>query len=1496
MSNQNPHISSYEKGMNKDINVESMPPNVYEDAQNFRLFTTGAGATVGGIHNIKGTTLSYSFVNEFERVIGYTQLRDSLVLFTAVSTEEPDTGRIYQLRFNFINDTVSVELIYESDDLQFTAAAPIEAIAVYENSFYQRVYWSDFTRPTRTINIADPNVQDLPVSSLDLFPSPPLRKPQIEFISEGGELPSGLYNFSYYLVTPGGQKTLLAPVSNQVHIIEASESAGSTGNYQGTFAAPGNTIFTTKSVNISVDTSELEPNQFSQIVYVAIYLNEMGGVPTIYEFKEEQLSGANEVNATHFGSEPKVLIPFEDFLSERYPFYTNKTFSIKDDTLFVANVKTQGLILTPNQASQLITRRYTNTQETYQDPYNNPFNDESGTVFGTNANGSYETWIQNYQYMFQSDGATIGGEAPFIRYTFTLEAIRGMDLDTNISIPTITSIENIQLNDQYTESNSTFQNFASPYKRFLRGYKRGEVYRFGIIFFDSVSNLPSPVYFIGDIKFPELSQPFGQEYPSGVPIINPQSGQPTGETFDHYAVAKASEGNTSQLYTLGLEFSFSFPQEILDSISGFQIVRVPRTQNDRTRLGQGIINKYYNIDAAELKTQENGGANWPERENEIETFCPISELSNVFGHLNRYLVHDNFEGPNSGQQGENIRWGFNFLNGDLQVPSTYGFPNGFFNNDYIDYQSLFSTTGLVNFFNPEISYNYGLPAFRRGIDYLKTVGVFTEGRKRSISNNSFGQVGLTFPLGHTFQDPVPSSNNDLNGYRRYRPRIGATDGNTWNFFNFPGQDPSLSQDDRLSRSNRNFETKALGTARLGQLGNQTSAQDLSNPQGAAFNLPEAYEAIEGYRILDTNFPFRNLEARNVNGMDVWKGCFQSGNPFGYFLRYTRLAKEGKSAVISMMSNHRDPNQYFGRGLFVGNSPAFDVTNPNGLVYSLSYTLPGNEGSAFIVEHVRRLNSQYGGNGPDALFSNTFITCSDLIQVGSTNPNPIRVFQGDTFVAMFEFLKNFWNNYYTNNTDWQGNGETEGVPTYDQAFNGSNSSTREIVRIPVETIVNIELGSGTTISEGAQFGNTSYRVQEYPDYLGIGNDTSNNRSQFFHQYDGVYSEENVSKQYVTLSPSQLNIETDFDVRTHYSATKTLGESRDSWADFALADYKDLDPQYGSINRLINFRDNIYAFQDRAVGAYLINSRELLTGEQGATLSIGTGQGIQEVQYISTEFGCIHQFAITKTDSGIYFVDALRQKFLLVGEQLTDLSEIFGMNDYLRTNINGELLLTKAQGGDNSLLHKGIHTVYDPLNKEIWVTTNQEFRPTTPEEVYRVGGFTLCFSEPLKAFSSFYSHIPTMYLQGTRKILSPNPNNLSDLYMHDTGDYGVFYDLDPAESSITIRVNSIGVANKILRFVEYNAIVKDPNNAFVQDQALTSIEINNDYQSSGKVSLADRQKRRFRKWRIKLPRDINSQDSLGRFRGTYFDVTLYFDNSVNLSLMLERIISYFDVHIY
>ena len=162
-----------------------------------------------------------------------------------------------------------------------------------------------------------------------------------------------------------------------------------------------------------------------------------------------------------------------------------------------------------------------------------------------------------------------------------------------------------------------------------------------------------------------------------------------------------------------------------------------------------------------------------------------------------------------------------------------------------------------------------------------------------------------------------------------------------------------------------------------------------------------------------------------------------------------------------------------------------------------------------------------------------------------------------------------------------------------------------------------------------------------------------------------------------------------------------------------------------------------------------------------------------------------------------------------------------------------------------------------------------------------------------FTSFYSLVPSQYLNGFRELMSvPNlllGTDTERLFVHNEGDYGEFYG-DVSDTSLTFIVNTGALLNKILRFIEYNCTVKDENGNVIQSAGLNRIRVENDYQDSSEVEID--QVHRFRKFRIKLPRDEEG----GRFRGTFFKVSLFFDNSVNLSLTLQRIMSFFDIQTY
>jgi hypothetical protein len=809
----------------------------------------------------------------------------------------------------------------------------------------------------------------------------------------------------------------------------------------------------------------------------------------------------------------------------------------------------------------------------------------------------------------------------------------------------------------------------------------------------------------------------------------------------------------------------------------------------------------------------------------------------------------------------------------------------------------------------------------------------------SDANNHQFDTGLTiYPQwGHTYYSITESmedgtASGPFYGFIDGRPMLGAN-----NVGNPPSNHANYPEYDNLAQSRRRFVTKAR----------QVSPLNVFNE--ALTNLHLSEDNLE--QIIDLRYigpdTYRDDPKITINGYSCRNLAWQLGNVNADGAEKTRMARGGTSLVASLgpIASNRGWGGNGTDGYFIAKNSSFQATA--GSRYE-NYA-----GSAFLVDYTRRISNQYGGNGESALAANTFYATSGPIKPTNT---VFKVFEGDTFITFYEFMKNFWNNQW------------DGVT----AFNGDNSSTYEIVILPVESTINCVLNAGGTIKKGGRFSHNDtppegYRLQEHTDVLGTSNIAFNGTSKAF-DYKPLFSEDQVTKIYFT-PPINFRPVNQFDVRTFYSNTKILGEKVDSFTTFGALNYKDIDPAYGPINRLLNLQDEIVTIQDDAIGVFLINTRELLASESNSLVTVGTGQGVQDFSYITTQNGGIHQYAAVVSDQTAYILDAKRKSLIIMkGTQAEDLSKAKGLNDFLNREIRGLATLTKEQGGDNPLIGIGAIIGYDQVNKEVLISIagNQtgynlnstygqqnafqivsgngaiQFSPEVDvfyhngepfnpnflldfisyasllEEVpeltelpldyitdvirpvlsasvaARPTGFTVVFSEPLSVFTSFYSFLPSIYINHNRSLFSVPQALSSDeqadkIYIHNQGNYAQFYNADPAESSITIIVNSIPLLNKILRFVEYNCTVQQGNN-IIQSAGLNSIRVENDYQDSGIQPIS--QIHKFRKYRIKIPRDQQE----GRFRSTYFKVSLYFDNSVNLSLTLQRIMAFFDIQTY
>ena len=1409
------HINTYQ-GLNKDVAADSIPNTMYIDALDIRITTT-TGESMGAFTNIKGNEFTVSIPQEgvwgpyewqvygLAEVIGYTHIRNTIVLF--VADESDSNGWIYVLNYDETTlNLTSLNLVYYNPDLKFSKANPIEAIGRYESPDIQRVYWTDYKNYLRSINVVSPDLTTTPVETLDAFPNMSYTQPLLKSIV-GGSLLVGEYQVAYLLRTLDGKETLISPPSNLIHVTNTSETLPQSAQYHGNVKGTPSG----KGLQMTIDTTNYL-GSFAELDVILVFHEDLNGTPEV-TFVETHSITTNTLDFIITGTETtQYPIEYLTYTLKNYPFKTCKTLTQKDDSLVVANILSSSFYIQDvldGQTFDARTYRYKFDSTTNNDEFNEDYNLDAHWD---------PTWHTTKQYRYQSDGVRLGGEGPNISYNFHLEPFT---IDGNNTDPGFANVSNNpdsffhNLNDSYIYNNTTFPNNASP---FLSGlmyqFKRGETYRFGLVCYN-LKGEASFVEHIGDIKFPDISEEDSVNNSSGTSYF------PTSQ----------SVGSNNFGYALGIQFDINFPSNLLNNISGYQIVRVKRTNNDMRRASQGIVKPFWHA-------------------------IVVSPGSGIDFDL---------RGPSDSQDVYHLMPYYPYNNGSAVVK----LPNGTWNTmnkDVLPQYTDYTIRGeCLGFYSPEISFNH---------EQIKDLIVSPATNPCLLMTGAYKNYSLP-----EFSTKDISSKN-LSEYcidRRQNLRY------------------SIPITFNSSRNIRRW-VKHRYINMLDSLTAEDDSNLLQFDQGGTPHYLRNWYAADNLEVAShLNDPSTG------SGPDDFTPTFFKGgtNIFGQIGKITTDPLTG----LPILNTQAD---YFETGAGPSKINPITATDFDTITPIIDTVLPKIE--------------VYGGYTQSALEANVFVPASPVIPKTSTTPI---VYGGDTFLNVFtsQVATTGLEEMYYNNP---------GV-TYNQ-----NESRTDLY--VTESFVNLDLTSGATLKTGIRYSYNGFEdvvLRQENNNIFYGYATGNS----MYAYNSVYSRQNID---VSFFVKPLNLASGDnagrnDIRAYLSNVKINREVIDSWTKFGALNYYDVD-DYGPINKILNWRDTVYFFQDRGVGAYAINRAAITTTTDGVPTQLGTGKGFGKHQYLTKEHGSIHQWAVKATDTGIYYFDSIHKKIFTIAEGNQPLSELKGVHSLINY-LQPDCYLRKENGGDNPILSKGIHIGKDKVNDEVLFTFLNvvPFKTLTNNTQYQISdiivfestyflvvnsfttgsnsfanialmiansielprkppiiveGTTLVYDELSQAFSSRYSAAPTLWIENGDIILSPNPTQREDLYTHNKGNWGEFYD-NYVECSLSLVINPQADINKILRTLEFNSIVRDDNKVIDRTQTITAFRIHNEYQDTLKVPFSSgRIKRKFDKWRVKIPRDQNTINKQGRLRSSYFILTLYFDNSYNKELIMNRVMSYFD----
>jgi len=575
--------------------------------------TTTANITFSAFAN---ATLVNLVPQQSPLIIGHTDLRDDFVIFTTadqtrnpggqdatISATPSSSGQIWRLSYDKITLAPTLTLLYNNfiDFTTFRPIPPSAAEARYETAGIQRVVWSDNFNELRTFNLADPNGFALDPSLLIARAQADFDVPILQKINDsGGNLKVGVYQAAYRLKNFGGGATVYSKASNLVSLVGGAQSLpfrNIVGSLLGGISA--------KTITWNIDNLDTD---YDRIEIVILFREKREDIPVIDQVFDEPMPGTGNFTFTYTGNEPTIPIDLNQFLNVNSAFTHCKTLVSKTNQLLAGNVRNKTFDIDFDARAY----RWKHLTGTGYNPAITQVLDSQGTTLNVDTTqpnfGVPETHdainpdqsTQNVNsYRFQSDGITLGGEGPNIKYTFKTVPITAdnntsgngfgsMNLDIAAGVLGVNGRFTNPQPNPFTLNNNTFphnnyyDSFKSPYKASaLKGYQHDEVYRFAIRFFDKTGRAGFAKW-IADIRMPLIYESLDNSLP----------------TFRNFPISDFGSIGDQRVGVLVPEFDVTIPANLQDQISGWEIIRVERDVNNKTVLAAGTIHPMHFVPVA----------------------------------------------------------------------------------------------------------------------------------------------------------------------------------------------------------------------------------------------------------------------------------------------------------------------------------------------------------------------------------------------------------------------------------------------------------------------------------------------------------------------------------------------------------------------------------------------------------------------------------------------------------------------------------------------------------------------------------------------------------------------------------------------------------------------------------------------------------------------------------------------------------------------------------
>jgi len=344
---------------------------------------------------------------------------------------------------------------------------------------------------------------------------------------------------------------------------------------------------------------------------------------------------------------------------------------------------------------------------------------------------------------------------------------------------------------------------------------------------------------------------------------------------------------------------------------------------------------------------------------------------------------------------------------------------------------------------------------------------------------------------------------------------------------------------------------------------------------------------------------------------------------------------------------------------------------------------------------------------------------------------------------------------------------------------------------------------------------------------------------------------------------------------WSDKKSYGEHTDSFLKFNLARNYTVDGELGDINRLVNFKNELWGFQEKGIFNILYNQRAMVNTSIGQDVMLGSTGAVQGIRYITKYSGLSNKWAVIWNSNGLYYVDSLTRDIMVFGESPMSLTNQLGFKVWANHSLKSQDVY-HIGSSDEFILNQHL------AGNAIYANSSKE---------------SLLLNTRLNQFESFTPHkgIPFMIDTFGEFISIRNNDDHTELWLNNKGDYSDFYGTIE-DSAVTYYMNPEPTLDKTFDNLQYRMDVFDGDTGlYLENDTFDTLKVKNEFQEREfKLDLSDRRnpniRKKMRVWSMPIPRSVGT---LQRIRNPWMEATLTFKGGGNKRFKLHDTVCIYTV---